>query len=398
MVENLRIPRKATAMVVITQKLKESSVKFGVCAVFVVLASFLFGIATRAANAASSNTQQGIPAQIAICTPTGFFRDGINMTAAMIDPHGTVTGQVDATGCNIGVYYGHGVKGTVSHAEIFGANYFGVVNDGGNVTIKNSSIHNIGEVPFNGTQHGVGIYFSFGSGAKGEIQNNQIWNYQKNGIVVSGAGTSAEISGNTVTGQGPVNYIAQNGIEIGFGAKATVTDNAVSDNSYTGDGLVSAGGILAVGGACYGTGDPLTTKTEITGNHVTGNDVGVWLSNLDASCGPATTPTKIEVKSNISRNDNVNNTSGAGAVGSGYQAGISDQGDQDVISKNQTCGLGYTPVTPPPPFLMMIDVTYTNDVTLNGNTICSTTTTTNSALARSNQIARPRSVIASATK
>ena len=376
--------------------------KFGVCAIFVVLAGFTFGIATRTVNAASAagwDTQQVLQPQIVTCTPTGFVRDSINLTAAMINPHGTVTGQVDATGCNIGVYYGHGVKGTVSHAEIFGTNYFGVVNDGGNVTIKDSAIHNIGEVPFNGTQHGVGIYFSFGSSAKGNIQNNQVWKYQKNGIVVSGTGTSAEISGNTVTGQVPVDYIAQNGIEIGFGAKATVTDNTFRGNSYTGDGLVSSGGILVVGGVCYGTGDPLAAKSEITGNHVTGNDVGIWLSNLDASCGPATTPTKIEVKNNISRNDAVTNTSGAGKIGSAYQAGISDQGDQDVISKNQTCGLGYTPMTPPPPFLMMIDVTYTNDVTLNGNTICGTSgSTTNNSLIRANQISRPKSVIASAVK
>src|ERR1700694_5966899 len=42
------------------------------------------------------------------CTPTGFFRDNINMTAAVINPVGAVTGDVDATGCNIGVYYDHG--------------------------------------------------------------------------------------------------------------------------------------------------------------------------------------------------------------------------------------------------------------------------------------------------
>ena len=38
----------------------------------------------------------------ATCTPTGFFRDGINLTAAQIG--GSVTGTLDATGCNIGAY------------------------------------------------------------------------------------------------------------------------------------------------------------------------------------------------------------------------------------------------------------------------------------------------------
>lgn len=46
----------------------------------------------------------------ATCTPTGFFVDGLNLTAAMINP-GDVTGTLDATGCNIGVYYDDGTDG-----------------------------------------------------------------------------------------------------------------------------------------------------------------------------------------------------------------------------------------------------------------------------------------------
>src|SRR4051812_37366334 len=45
----------------------------------------------------------------ATCTPTGYIRDSINMTAALINPVGTVSGDVDATGCNVGVYYDHGM-------------------------------------------------------------------------------------------------------------------------------------------------------------------------------------------------------------------------------------------------------------------------------------------------
>src|SRR5581483_123588 len=90
------------------------------------------------------------------CTPTGFVRDNMNLTAVLINP-GKVTGPVDATGCNIGVYYGPGSKGQVNKAEVFGANYFGIVNNGAKVDIQNSYVHDIGEHPFDGTQHGVGI-------------------------------------------------------------------------------------------------------------------------------------------------------------------------------------------------------------------------------------------------
>ena len=62
------------------------------------------------------------------CTPTGFFRDGINMTAAQIG--GDVTGTLDATGCNVGVYYDNTTSGNVAGATIFGANYFGVLVNG----------------------------------------------------------------------------------------------------------------------------------------------------------------------------------------------------------------------------------------------------------------------------
>ena len=69
---------------------------------------------------------------------------------------------------------------------------------------------------------------------------------------------------------------------------------------------------------------------------------------------------------NDSSNNAVNNTSGWGIVGQGYQAGITDQGNGDTITKNTVCGIGYTPVTPPP-YLYFIDTTATNNVTLKKN-------------------------------
>src|SRR5207302_10363182 len=126
---------------------------------------------------------------------TGFFRDTINMTAVLINPVGTVSGDVDATGCNIGVYYDNGA-GAVKSAMIHGSNYFGVLvnGDAANVTvdISNSTIHDIGEVPFNGTQHGVGIYYrGFGNGtASGKVTGNTVSRYQKGGIVINGPGST----------------------------------------------------------------------------------------------------------------------------------------------------------------------------------------------------------------
>ena len=175
------------------------------------------------------------------CTPTGFFRDGIDMTAALINPAGTVSGTVNGTGCNIVIYYSPGAGGTIKNANLFGANYFGVVvnGDAGDVSvdITNSSIHDIGEVPHNGTQHGVAIYyrgFFNVSSATGKITGNKVYGYQKGGIVANGQGTQVNVSDNVVTGDGHVTFIAMNGIQVGYGASASVMRNTVSGNSYIG--------------------------------------------------------------------------------------------------------------------------------------------------------------------
>ena len=304
------------------------------------------------------------------CTATGFMRDNVNLTAALVvsTTGQTVHGSVNAAGCNIGIYFAPGLTGTVSGAQVFGANYYGIVNNGSTITVTKSQIHDIGENPLNGVQHGYGIYFTEDNTSRGVISTNLIWNYQKNGIVVRGTTSAATISHNTVIGQGPVSYIAQNGIEVGEGAKATISSNIVTGNSYSGTNNAASGGILVYGGSCYGV--ALTIGTKVTSNTVIGNDIGVYLSNLDGTtCIPTTTPTKILANKNISTNDAINNISGNGYP-AGYQAGISDQGDADTISNNSICGLGYTPVNNPPPYLYTIDVTNTNNPTVSNNTSC----------------------------
>jgi len=182
-------------------------------------------------------------AMAATCTPTGFVRDGIDLTAAQIG--GTVTGPLDATDCNIGVYNPTSVSG----ATIFGADCYGVVVDGVRANVANSTVRNIGEDPFNGTQHGRAILYI--NGASGTISGNQVYDFQKNGIEVSGLTadgsgfstpkTSATVKNNVVTGQGPIGYIAQNGIVIRSGASATVTNNTVSGFYYTPDDTEATG-------------------------------------------------------------------------------------------------------------------------------------------------------------
>jgi Right handed beta helix region len=282
----------------------------------------------------------------ATCTPTGFVRDGINMTAAQIG--GDVNGSLDATGCNIGVYYDNSTSGNVTDATIFGANYFGVVVNGdvgaASVNVTGSTINAIGETPLNGTQHGTAIYYrAFGGAASGTISGNTVAHYQKNGITING-NVSATIADNTVTGEGPVDYIAQNGIQVGYGAQATVTENTVTGNAYTGPAGASSGGILVVGGAAFGAGFAYTVGLKITKNTLANNDVGVFIYNADENGNAPASRTNNSVKLNTISSDAVTNTSGQTPT-CGYQAGISDFGTRDLIVNNSISGLGYTPIS-----------------------------------------------------
>lgn len=299
-----------------------------------------------------------LPAMATTCTATGFYRDGINLTAAVINPAATVTGDVDATGCNVGVYYGPGTVGTVSAANIHGSNYYGVVVQKAAVNVQNSTIHDIGEVPLNGSQHGVGIYFATVAGlangdcsagaTTGIVSGNTLYHYQKGGITANCRGTSVTVSNNTVTGQGAVPYIAQNGIQVGFGATGTVKNNTVTGNAYSGTNYASSAGILIYGGC----GDPLTMNVSVSGNSLTGNDVGIYSFNGNANCdGAPTTKTNNNMTNNTIGNALTTNFNGWDGVSCGYQAGISDSGNHDIINNNKISGAGYvisTCTTPSP--------------------------------------------------
>ena len=83
--------------------------------------------------------------------------------------------------------------------------------------MTNSHVHNIGDLPFNGAQHGLAIYFATvdtgnastqptcttGS-TTGTISGNTVDSYQKGGIIAACTGTNVEITNNTVIGAGPV--------------------------------------------------------------------------------------------------------------------------------------------------------------------------------------------------
>ncbi|MFA6250482.1 MAG: right-handed parallel beta-helix repeat-containing protein, partial [Candidatus Shapirobacteria bacterium] len=190
------------------------------------------------------------------CQQTGFYRDGKNLTATIINPTSPVTGDVSVIGCNIGVYFGPGHNGSVDAANIHGADYYGVVVQQATVNIKNSNIHDIGDNhTFTGGQHGVGVYYANVEGLKngdcvttgktsGLIDGNSITEYQKGGVAIACPGANVTVTNNHVLGLTQIPFIAQNGIQFGYGAAGEASGNEITGNWYQGADWTSIGLLL----------------------------------------------------------------------------------------------------------------------------------------------------------
>lgn len=288
------------------------------------------------------------------CRPTGAIdRDGTPLTARLVNPTTPVSGRVNATGCDVGVYYGTGL-GRVRDAEIFGARYYGVLVDGNGghtlqVTIADSAFHDIGDTPITSSRHGQGVaYRAFGSGvATGTVSSSRFWNFQEAAINITGPGATVSARDNRIRGRGPIATISQNGIQVLFGAHGTVLRNHISDLSYLGPG--TANGILVAGGAiydgdpgkgCLPTGCDVTRGARIVGNNITGADTGIAVFNADAEFNPPATPTSSVIDGNVVRKDDLTNLAGwDGSIGA--QEGIVAYGNHDLITDNVIKGDGY---------------------------------------------------------
>jgi parallel beta-helix repeat protein len=239
----------------------------------------------------------------------------------------------------------------------------GVLFDGASGSITNLQVLNINQNQgpvLSGCQEGNAIEArNFGgspSTINVTIDGNTISGYQKTGIVVNGDAAGV-VTNNTITGDGPQAFIAQNGIQIGFGATAQVKRNTVTGNSYTGNTGDASGGVLVVAGPFYGSG--YSVSDQIDGNTLIGNDIGVWLSQIDAFGNPPATPTSAKVTNNTISNSAVTN-------GIPYQAGVLDQGNNDKIVGNSISGAGYDPANPCG-CTFAVDVTATNRPKVHSN-------------------------------
>ncbi len=155
-----------------------------------------------------------------------------------------------------------GLKNAAPNYSFIGIGYY---NASG--TISNSIIMNIMNSTLSGTQHGVGIYAYNDDGITRtlNVSNNTIVDFQKGGMVFGGDGLSVNVNNNTVTGAGDTAVTAQNGIQIGYNATGSVTNNTVKNIGYEGAGWSATGILLYQAGG----------TTTISGNSVVNSQNGI---------------------------------------------------------------------------------------------------------------------------
>lgn len=196
-----------------------------------------------------------------ILIPGGMTLDGNGHSITAVDPvagHflGAVVKNDDTTSANV-----TNLTVTTFHlSDVCDAGpdrLRGIMLDGASGSITNNTVVGIKQGA-SGCQEGNAIDVRngpldspLGANKAVTISGNTIRDYQKTGIVANGH-VLATITNNTVTGAGPVNYIAQNGIQVGFYGSATIKGNTVSGNWYTpvsdlacGILLYQAGGVKA---------------------------------------------------------------------------------------------------------------------------------------------------------
>jgi hypothetical protein len=125
---------------------------------------------------------------------------------------------------------------------------------GATLNLSDTTVRNVRDTPFSGCQNGEGIrvgtprYSNTPAVGHATIDNVVVTGYQKNGIVVAGADSSAHVTNSTTVGAGKTAVIGQNGVEVVDGATATVNTNVIKGDFYI-PRDVTACGLLIINAA-----------------------------------------------------------------------------------------------------------------------------------------------------
>lgn len=309
--------------------------------------------------------QKDCMTDVPVFIPGGFTLDGAGKSLVAVDPAGgTFTGAILRNrdwSMNVDrlTVKAQGLKGGACHGG--DDRLVGILLRNASGSVTNSEVLDIRwsqpgagspESSLRGCQEGFAIMVRIedGTARNVELKGNEISGYQKAGIVVSGPVNTTVIN-NKVQGSGPVEDIAQNGIQFSNGATGKLTSNTISSHSYAkhckpdDQGCVPevASAILVLTASSQGSSGS-GRDTYLSSNTLTNNDVGIYLQKPEpdnsGSDGEARMNT-LKVYENTLQNDAVTN-------GIPYQVGILDtSGNGNIIYSNTVAGAGYNPATRP---------------------------------------------------
>lgn len=210
-----------------------------------------------------------------LLVPDGYTLDGNGHTITAVDPDGghfvgavvkndgttahvtnlTITTDALVNTCDggddrlRGILF-EGASGSITHSTVLELNQ-------GNSGCQEGNAIEVRNAPYDGTHPNTqSIYIAY----------NYVDNYQKGGIIANGD-VDVVVEHNEVDGFGPINFIAQNGIQLGFGAGGAVYNNEVTGNVYTPATFASSGILVYLA----------AENTAVLDNEVSDSDVGIWL-------------------------------------------------------------------------------------------------------------------------
>lgn len=192
-----------------------------------------------------------------------------------------VNNTVDGGSVNIDSLVVDGNGQGAANTNLFGIFYLDTPG-----SISRVGVDRVRSEPISGVQGGVAINFdNTGTPVPVSVDHSTVTDYQKAGIVFNGDLT-ATATANTVTGAG-LQPIGANGVQVAFGALATVTGNTITDNrcdatlqANCGTDAVNksqSGGVILLGAKA---------GTVIKQNTITGNDTGVDVESESSTPGP----------------------------------------------------------------------------------------------------------------
>ncbi len=200
----------------------------------------------RAVPRPAINTAGCTPVTPSASLATDLLEPGPTATAAMvISASGTTHDlNVDATGCDIGIYVAAGAKNvTVEDVAVHDATRAGIVVDAApSTTLYADTIYNIGDHPQSGDQYGFGVLTD--SAKNVAVDYVTAYLYQKTGFNIRHS--TGSVNFNTVTGEGPIGVplAALNGFEFLNDRLTSIFGNRTELNQYTGPTYGGSGYLL----------------------------------------------------------------------------------------------------------------------------------------------------------